>query len=214
MTGATESQGPLSVPSRAGVLPLVGGTLALDFANTTSGIGSAHWLEHLRQPVHVLAWALHAGLIDPVALTEWTEALADAAMESLLPRALALRAVIRRVALDLMAGNSGAAADRAALAIELQRCGGTGTLKPSPDGYQWHWQGVAPETILGPLVVSAIALPRWSAEGRLKLCPGEQCGWLFMDLSKNRSRRWCEMQVCGNRAKSRRYQRARHQADP
>ncbi len=43
---------------------------------------------------------------------------------------------------------------------------------------------------------------------RVELCPGEDCGWLFLDESKNRRRRWCSMETCGNRAKARRhYQR-------
>lgn len=44
---------------------------------------------------------------------------------------------------------------------------------------------------------------------RLKLCDAHDCGWLFIDGSRNRSRRWCEMAECGNRAKVRRY-RERH----
>ena len=43
--------------------------------------------------------------------------------------------------------------------------------------------------------------------GRLKLCPGENCGWMFIDESKNRRRRWCSMEVCGNRAKAKRFYR-------
>jgi len=39
------------------------------------------------------------------------------------------------------------------------------------------------------------------------VCPGEGCGWLFFDTSKNRSRRWCAMEDCGNRAKARRHYR-------
>jgi predicted RNA-binding Zn ribbon-like protein len=36
---------------------------------------------------------------------------------------------------------------------------------------------------------------------RTKRCEGKECGWLFFDATKNKSRRWCEMRVCGNRAK-------------
>ena len=42
---------------------------------------------------------------------------------------------------------------------------------------------------------------------RVKQCAGEKCGWLFFDATKNKSRRWCEMEVCGNRAKQKRFQR-------
>ena len=48
------------------------------------------------------------------------------------------------------------------------------------------------------------------AEGdptRLKQCPGEHCGWVFFDMTKNKSRRWCEMSVCGNRAKAKAHYR-------
>jgi predicted RNA-binding Zn ribbon-like protein len=44
---------------------------------------------------------------------------------------------------------------------------------------------------------------------RLKLCPAEDCLWAFFDASKNRSRRWCSMNVCGNRTKTREYRRRR-----
>jgi predicted RNA-binding Zn ribbon-like protein len=44
-----------------------------------------------------------------------------------------------------------------------------------------------------------------SQRGRVRECSEESCRWLFLDHSKNRSRRWCNMQICGNRAKARRF---------
>jgi predicted RNA-binding Zn ribbon-like protein len=41
--------------------------------------------------------------------------------------------------------------------------------------------------------------------GKVKKCADTDCGWLFLDMSRNRSRRWCDMKSCGNRAKARRY---------
>ena len=60
-------------------------------------------------------------------------------------------------------------------------------------------------TLVG-VVVEAAAAGTWS---RLKACPGEACGWLFYDRSRNRSRRWCDMTVCGNRTKTRAYRARR-----
>ncbi|HEU4599331.1 MAG TPA: CGNR zinc finger domain-containing protein [Solirubrobacterales bacterium] len=40
---------------------------------------------------------------------------------------------------------------------------------------------------------------------RLKACPDEECEWAFYDTTRNRSRTWCSMEVCGNRDKTRRY---------
>ena len=48
----------------------------------------------------------------------------------------------------------------------------------------------------------------WS---RLKACPGPHCGWVFYDGSRNRSRQWCSMQICGNRVKGREF-RARQRS--
>ena len=45
-------------------------------------------------------------------------------------------------------------------------------------------------------------------------CAGYDCGWLFMDTTKNRSRRWCDMATCGNRAKGRRHYERRRAAGP
>lgn len=51
-------------------------------------------------------------------------------------------------------------------------------------------------------VATARAIGTWN---RCKLCPAEDCMWAFYDHSKNRSRRWCSMDVCGNRTKTKRY---------
>jgi predicted RNA-binding Zn ribbon-like protein len=55
-------------------------------------------------------------------------------------------------------------------------------------------------------MTTARAVGTWD---RLKLCPAEDCLWAFFDSSKNRSRRWCSMNVCGNRVKTREYRRRR-----
>jgi predicted RNA-binding Zn ribbon-like protein len=59
---------------------------------------------------------------------------------------------------------------------------------------------------LAAVVAEAAALGTWP---RLKACPAEACGWIFYDRSRNRSGRWCDSNVCGNRAKTRAYRRRR-----
>jgi predicted RNA-binding Zn ribbon-like protein len=56
-------------------------------------------------------------------------------------------------------------------------------------------------------VLSALSVLTGSDLSRIKRCPGDHCGWLFYDATKNRRRRWCEMEVCGNRAKQKRRRR-------
>ncbi|MET9862650.1 CGNR zinc finger domain-containing protein [Streptomyces smyrnaeus] len=67
----------------------------------------------------------------------------------------------------------------------------------------------------GPLATLAIAWSELVTTGeaaRLKRCAEHTCGWVFWDVSKNRSRRWCSMKVCGNRNKSRSYASRQRQA--
>ncbi|WP_292141502.1 CGNR zinc finger domain-containing protein, partial [Mesorhizobium sp.] len=57
------------------------------------------------------------------------------------------------------------------------------------------------------LAVSALSLLRGDTVARLRICPN--CSWLFVDRSRNSSRLWCDMAVCGNRQKANRYYRRR-----
>lgn len=61
------------------------------------------------------------------------------------------------------------------------------------------------DIILWKVALSAAELLVWKDLSRLKRCPGEDCGWLFYDTSKNRSRQWCDMKDCGNFEKVRRF---------
>jgi predicted RNA-binding Zn ribbon-like protein len=197
--------------SRAGSLTLVAGALALDFANTSSGRGGERHLEHLRQGDHVVAWARHAGLIDEAAETRLNGRIAsgDTAFAEFLDYALSLREVVYRVARAIA---HGAPPDQADLTFLSARCAAALTkasLEMTGEGARWRWptDKPVPETILGPIALSAVGLLRESDPKRLKQCPGEHCGWVFFDMTKNRSRRWCEMSVCGNRAKAKTHYR-------
>lgn len=63
------------------------------------------------------------------------------------------------------------------------------------------------------LLVAAASAQADDTWGRLKLCAADDCAWAFYDTSKNRSRHWCSMGVCGNRQKTRAY-RARQRSKP
>ncbi len=65
------------------------------------------------------------------------------------------------------------------------------------------------ERPLWPVAYSAVELLLSEEIGRVKLCEADDCGWLFVDASRNRSRRWCDMAGCGNVAKVRRFRARR-----
>lgn len=75
------------------------------------------------------------------------------------------------------------------------------------EGFSWRWRAPVSslEAPLWPILQSAADLLTSADLARLRQCNGHNCTWLFLDRSKNKSRRWCDMQICGNRAKSRRH---------
>jgi predicted RNA-binding Zn ribbon-like protein len=73
----------------------------------------------------------------------------------------------------------------------------------------WDWRGRGEnlESVLWPVVWAAAALLASPEVERLRVCGGPDCGWMYVDRSRNGLRRWCQMETCGTREKSRRRQR-------
>jgi len=69
----------------------------------------------------------------------------------------------------------------------------------------WAWEGPELEEPLWPVVWSAADLLTSGRPDPLRACANPDCGWLFIDRSRRRNRRWCDMNECGSRAKARRY---------
>lgn len=79
-------------------------------------------------------------------------------------------------------------------------------ITPQNDGYIWAWrEDDALDRMLRPVIRSAAELMTSPDISRVKACAGQDCRWLFLDVSKNKSRRWCDMKDCGNRHKARRH---------
>jgi predicted RNA-binding Zn ribbon-like protein len=194
-------------------MELVGGRPVLDFTNTTSGRRTPAPHERLHAYSDLVEWCVGVGLVDPA---EAARLLAEAgrrpeAARAALERALALREAIYGI---FVAETSGEAPDpahletlNAALAEGMARR----RLCPSPGakGCCWTWAGAADDLawMLWPLAHAAAELLTSGELERVKACGGETCDWLFLDASKNRSRRWCDMRYCGNQAKARRHYR-------
>jgi predicted RNA-binding Zn ribbon-like protein len=204
--------------SRAGSLPLLAGGLALDFANTASGRGGNRHLEHLRCGRDVVAWAQHAGLFEEEVAARLTRRIdaGDSGFASFLDDALSLREAVHRIAAAIAARQAPDQKDLSFLSSSCARTLAKATLEMGEEGARWRWPNAEPiaETVLGPIALSAIGLLRESDPKRIKQCPGEHCGWVFFDMTKNGSRRWCEMKVCGNRAKAKaHYRRQKYRAE-
>lgn len=70
---------------------------------------------------------------------------------------------------------------------------------------QWDFNDAPAAALLGPVAWKAAEFLELGPLDRLKQCPGDDCAWLFVDVSRNRSRQWCSMATCGNTAKVRRF---------
>lgn len=189
-------------------LLLVGGRLCLDFCNTQEYRGGPKEVDFLRGDFETLvAWSLHAGAIsEPSAAAILAAAGREPGPRSeVLARAHELRAALQEIFASVLGGALPPAKAREHLGAEYERAAADRLLLPSAAG-NWVWGWKRPEALdamLGPIALSAVELLTGEDLGRLRACPG--CGWLFYDQSRNRSRTWCDMQYCGNRAKARRF---------
>ena len=203
-------------PSRAGSLDLIADDLALDFANTESGRGFPSHENHLREAEHVAQWLRHAKAL-PAEDADWLKGevsqRADLAAD-LMTQAIALREAIHDIGAALGRRAKPPAASLADLSAVHARCVAKAALAPGVLSCRWRWSvRAAPvEAALGPIALAAVKLFTEGDLHRIRECGGHACGWLFYDRSKNNRRRWCEMEVCGNRAKQRRLA-ARRRAD-
>jgi predicted RNA-binding Zn ribbon-like protein len=94
-----------------------------------------------------------------------------------------------------------------ALNQELASAMSRSQVVPTDSGFTWVWAhgGKALDSMLWPVARSAADLLTEGPLSTIRVCEGRGCGWLFLDTSRNRTRRWCDMKICGNRAKARRH---------
>ena len=194
--------------SRAGSLPLIADDLALDFANTESGRGFPSYQNHLREPGHVVEWLKHATALRPVE-ADWLRIRASERADlgaDLLAQAIELRQAIHDIGAALGRHAKPPEAALTSLSALHARFVAKAELAPGVLSCRWRWSVKASpvEAALGPVALAAVKLFTEGDFHRIRECGGHACGWLFYDRSKNNRRRWCEMEVCGNRAKQRR----------
>ena len=190
-------------------LRLVGGHPALDFANTLGQQLDGAPNEHLVDYAALLAWSRRVGLSTARETTRLGRAAVAQPAEAsrILTRARALRSAIFALFAARAGGRSAPHDALARLNRELADALAHSALAPADGGFDWRWTGdpAALERVLWPLARAAADLLAAPELAAVRECAGAECHWLFLDLSKNRRRRWCAMELCGNRAKIRRF---------
>jgi predicted RNA-binding Zn ribbon-like protein len=185
----------------------VGGALCLDFVNTVGGHREGEPKETLETYADLVDWAV-AGEVLTKSGSQQIKDLAranEARAARVLADAKRLRETIYEVFVAVADQRKAPAAEVAALSAAMSEAHANLQLRASGSGYQLVWPTPADlRAPLWPVVKSAVDL-LVSGETRLRECASDTCGWLFVDESKNHSRRWCSMRDCGNRAKVRRF---------
>jgi len=193
---------------------LSGGVLCLDFANTIRK-KPERAIDHLGSYDDLVAFAVQSKTL---LLKQADELRAHARKrgseaQEILRRAISYRENLYRVfsaLTDEKPPASGALQQINDFAVEAL----SHRRLARADGHyrwQWQWNNQNPlDSILWPIAQSAADLLTSPELAEVRMCEAPDCAWLFLDQSRNRSRRWCDMKVCGNRQKARRhYQRTR-----
>ncbi len=202
-------------------LELLGGSACLDFVNSVDPRVGDPQRDYLASYADLVRWSEFAHLLSShhaAALLRAAERR-PAEARAIFERGITLRETLYRVFVAVAERLAPDPADLAALHAAYVGTLAQGRLVPADEGYQWRWPEDTPalDSMLWPIVRSAVELLTSPEARRVKVCPGlGDCGWLFLDTSKSGRRRWCSMEGCGSRSKMRRYYartRARARSD-
>jgi predicted RNA-binding Zn ribbon-like protein len=187
---------------------IVGGNSALDLVNTVSGWNSdpEDWIPDIGS---FFAWARTSGLLDTREMNEAARRAqgAPVAADRVLASVKELRFALWRLINSLEQRKRARPGDLAIMNEWMRRLALSEQLLVGRNKVTFAINRDISVLELPGLRVTAAAL--WLLKdpslARIKTCRASDCGWKFVDQSKNRSRRWCDMSVCGNLAKARRY---------
>jgi predicted RNA-binding Zn ribbon-like protein len=181
------------------------GNLCLDFANTLEGRYDDPPRELITGYDDLLLFAQESETLDDRAAAQLRAEANRRPAEAIGMHAAAieLREAIFGIFAAIADGHAPSDADLATLNQNLARSLPHGRVARNGDSYDWQWED-DPATLARPLWPVAYAAMQLLLDGpvdRIRECAAHDCGWLFIDTTRNRARRWCSMKSCGNRAK-------------
>jgi predicted RNA-binding Zn ribbon-like protein len=177
-------------------LSLFGGHIALDFVNTIEDRISDEPEDTLRTPDDLRRWGIRLDILDAtVSVTPHD-----------LERAIAMRGHLLSLFEALVAAHPLPPREVDTVARGVAEAHAAGRLTPAPNNtLAWSWDPSDPASVRHHVATAALELLSSATTARrLGRCANDDCGWFFLDTTKNASRRWCSMRGCGNLAKNRR----------
>ena len=188
----------------------VSGNLVLDFANTTEFHASNQPEEHLKSYADLLSWSEGAGLLthrQGMPLLDRSNKEPEAGL-IVLEKALEFRELIYCIFSAIARDERPSQVDLSMFNKTLVKALKNSRITNDEQGYSWSWQNIEAslESMLWPIARETADLLTSQEINQIGECADDRgCGYLFIDTSRNHSRRWCSMEACGNRAKAQRH---------
>jgi len=185
-----------------------GNHLCLDFTNTVQDRFSSP-RELLNSYNDLVLWSQEAQILTEGEAWHLREEANSRRKEAgvVLQRAIDLREALYRIFLAVARGSSPEKIELSTLNTEFSEAMGRACIVPVKDSFALDWtdKEKALDRMLWTIARSAADLLTSEGLDDVRVCAADDCRWLFLDTSKNHSRRWCDMKSCGNRAKARKH---------
>jgi predicted RNA-binding Zn ribbon-like protein len=187
---------------------LYAGHPAIELVNTLDMRHSAHPMELIPGYGDLLRFTAQLGLLTSDQAHSLAQTVSESDSRRVLSSTIALREALASVLYGRLEGAKAPDSQLKVLEAHFHDAGLRRRLREEDGFYVWSWSGVEhdPALPLWKLAQEAADLLLSSDVTRISACGDPTCRWLFLDTSKNHTRRWCDMKTCGNRMKARRYQ--------
>jgi predicted RNA-binding Zn ribbon-like protein len=206
----------VSAKRSAGTIKLLGGCLCLDFVNTVHCYGCDEIGEYLNNYQDLIDWSRHVGSMTSGEANRLTLKSAEHPGEAkrVHLRAIELREIIYGIFCSILDGTFQAEKNLTAFNEYLSDTMALSKIAKTADGFDWDMTANTDrlDGILSPVIRSTADCLISEEWRNIKKCADPTCGWLFLDVSRNHSRRWCDMRDCGNRAKASRFYKKKKDA--
>jgi predicted RNA-binding Zn ribbon-like protein len=195
---------------------LIGGHVVLDFINTLDDRFAPDGpVELLNCYEDLLIFLKQSKILSPGEARSLSRFDSSKEATRVLAFALQCREALARIFYGVATGHAGDEQDLEVPQEVLQRAFLHRKIRRRGKAFTWQWTEVEsdPSAPLWLIAYEAVELLTSSELSLLKQCGVETCRWLYLDTSKNHSRRWCDMKICGNRTKAQRYYSRRSRAE-
>jgi len=195
----------------------ISGDLALDLVNTIDNRDDPeHRKELLNTYSDLIVWARGAGILNSEQTADLQRQAAKSSVQArgALRRVKVLREALYRIFSAIAEQKQPSSSDVALLDSLDKQAMAHRRIGKGAGGYQWQWRadGAELDLILWQVAKAGAELLTSDLVYNVRACAAENCRWLFVDTSRNHARRWCDMKVCGNREKVRRFQERAHRS--